>query len=94
MGERWTQRMTLHLNSGEDGTSLHYDVYCDGAKTPITRHTKTNGRPQYKTVADEFHAGNFTYDVLRREAIDPGELPSPEKLDVWLERMHGQEGDG
>ena len=94
MGERWTQRMTLHLNCGEDGTHLHYDVYCDGAKTPIFRRIQTNGRPHYKKTADLFCCGNHTYDMLRREAHDPGELPNPERPDAWLERMHSQEGDG
>ena len=53
--ERFTQRMTLHLNGGDKYSELHYQILYKGELTGISRHTKTNGSPEYKVVADELH---------------------------------------
>lgn len=58
-----TQRMTLHL-TGKKYSSCHYAIDADGKPTGVSRHTKTNGRPGYKIVADEMHFGEETFDIL------------------------------
>lgn len=61
---KFTQNMTMHLNGGNEFSELHYKVLLDGKDTGITRHTRTNGSPKYKIIADEFHAGEDTFDVM------------------------------
>lgn len=63
-GPALTQRMTLHL-TGAKYSSCHYVIDADGKPTGVLRHTKTNGRPQYKIVADELHFGEETFDILK-----------------------------
>ena len=63
------QRMTLHLNSGSESSELHYVIIADGAETKITRHTLTDGSPNYKIVADELHFGEETFDMRKDKDV-------------------------
>ncbi len=70
----WTKSMTLHMNGGSEFSELHYKILHDGKESGITQHIRTDGSPDYKEVANEFHAGEATFDLLK----DKG-------LDAWLE---------
>ena len=67
-----TQQMTCHLNGGNKFSELHYEIFADGKKTGITRHTRTDGSPKYLVVADELHDGKETLDILK-SAISPSD---------------------
>ena len=60
---KFTQQMTRHLNGGSKFSELHYRVYADGVETPITRHKRTNGSPNYLITVDVFVCGDDRFDV-------------------------------
>ena len=64
-----TQRMTLHINSGSESSQLHYVIIADGKETEITRHTLTDGSPNYKIMADELHFGEETFDMRKDKGV-------------------------
>lgn len=64
-----TGQMTLHLNGGSKFSELHYKVLVDNKETGITRHTRTDGSPKYKKVADELHYGEDTFDILACKGV-------------------------
>lgn len=66
---KFTQSMTMHLNGGSKFSQLHYKILADGKETGITRHTATNGSPQYLTTADELHFGSETFDVMETRGV-------------------------
>jgi hypothetical protein len=61
---KWSEQMTMHLNGGSTYSELHYQVFHHGKKTKITHHVRTNGSPKYLITADEFHAGEATFDRM------------------------------
>lgn len=70
----FTQRTNLHL-SGEDFSTLSFDIFADGKPTEIKRVTHTNGRSGgYLTTSDQFVCGD---DVWERGK-------NSEKLLDWL----------
>lgn len=77
---KFTQRMTLHLNGGSKYSELHYVICADGEETKITRHVRTDGSPNYKTVADEMHFGSDTFDWLKDD-----------NAEAWLTARIGKE---
>lgn len=65
-----TQSLTMHLNGGSEWSELHHKILSDGKETGITHHVRTDGSPHYKILADEFHFGEETFDMLKEKGVD------------------------
>ena len=78
---KFTQRMTMHLNGGNDFSALTYEVMKDGHPAGIARQTRTNGSPEYLKTVDVFVAADGSeFDVLATKG---------EGLMGWLESHAG-----
>ena len=67
----------MHMNGGSKFSELHHDVYRDGEKTEIKRHTRTNGSPKYLKTEDIFACGEDWFDMLETKGVG---------LQEWLEK--------
>lgn len=63
-----TQKLSLHLNRGKEHDS-HFTIEADGRPTKVTRHVCVRMKG-YKTIADEFHFGDETFDALTGTEAD------------------------
>jgi hypothetical protein len=73
---RWTQRMTMHLNGGSEWSGLTFAVFCDDEPTDIVRVTRTNGSPEYLKTVDQLQCGDEVFDILATKG---------EGVLIWLE---------
>jgi len=64
----WTESMTLHV-TGRGFSELGFRVLCDGRDIGITRHKRTNGRPQYRIVLDEFRHKDDSFDNMKARGV-------------------------
>jgi hypothetical protein len=64
-----TQSMTMHLNGGSKFSELHFKILADGKETGITRHTRTNGSPQYLKTIDALVCGGEEFDILATRGV-------------------------
>lgn len=65
----FTQSMTMHLNGGSTYSELQFAVYRNGVKTPITRLTRTDGRPKYTKTVDVLVCGNEVFDIMETKGV-------------------------
>lgn len=66
---KYTQQMVMHLSGGSKFSQLNYRIMADGVDTGIVRVTRTDGSPRYMKTADEFHAGDDVFDVLKTRGV-------------------------
>jgi hypothetical protein len=85
----FTQRMTMHINGGSQFSELHYEIMADGMLCGITRHTRTTGRPKYTKIADEFHAGDKTFDLLKTRGVGMQEWLNENAMPVFRQKAEG-----
>lgn len=64
-----TQSMTMHLNGGDKFSELHYKIQADGKDTGITRHTRTDGSPEYLKTIDALRCGGEEFDILATKGV-------------------------
>ena len=75
MKVKFTQKLAMHLNGGDEFSQLNYDIFADGKPTGIVRVTRTDGSPNYLKTADGFHCGDESFDILEARGVG---------MEAWL----------